>query len=213
MSKILVVDADSKAGYPNLAIMKISAWHKKQGDSVDLIKGIPQAPPLFAYDKTYISVIFWQNATRANSYARMLEGEVELGGIGESYAKLPDEIEHIRPDYSLYGIDFSIGYTSRGCIRKCKWCVVPRKEGGIHNHAPISEFWDPAHSKIVLLDNNFQASPNWKQNLDFINAYDLKVNFNQGLDIRLMTKEFAQALAQTKYYTWSFKTRSLHLIL
>lgn len=210
MSKILVVDADSKAGYPNLAIMKISAWHKKQGDSVDLIKGIPEAPPLFKYDKTYISVIFWQNATRANSYARMLEGKVELGGIGESYAKLPDKIEHIRPDYSLYGIDFSMGYTSRGCFRKCPWCVVPKKEGDIHDNAPISEFWDPAHSKIILLDNNFQASPNWRPNLDFINAHDLKVNFNQGLDIRLMTKEFAQALAQTKYYTWSFKTCSLH---
>lgn len=210
MSKILVVDADSKAGFPNLAIMKISAWHKKQGDFVDLVKGIPQAPPLFPYDKTYISVIFWQNATAANSYARMLEGEVELGGIGESYAKLPDEIEHIKPDYSLYDIDFSMGYTSRGCIRKCAWCVVPRKEGNIHDHAPISEFLDPSHDKLMLLDNNFQSSPRWRENTAFVQEHDLKVNFNQGLDIRLVTKEFAQALTQIKYHSWNFKTRSLH---
>lgn len=204
------MDADSKEGFPNLAIMKLSAWHKKQGDSVDLVKGIPQAPPLFPYDKTYISVIFWQNATAANSYARMLEGEVELGGIGESYAKLPDEIEHIKPDYSLYDLDFSMGYTSRGCIRKCPWCVVPRKEGNIHDHAPISEFLDPSHDKLMLLDNNFQSSPRWRENIAFVQEHDLKVNFNQGLDIRLVTKEFARALTQIKYHSWNFKTRSLH---
>lgn len=210
MSKILVVDADSKTGFPNLAIMKLSAWHKKQGDTVDLIKGIPQAPPLFSYDKIYISVIFWQNATKANSYARMLEGKVEIGGIGDSYKKLPEEIEHIRPDYDLYGIDFSMGYTSRGCIRKCPWCVVPKKEGNIHDHALIMEFLDPNHKKVVLLDNNFQASPRWKENLQYIIGRELAVNFNQGLDIRLMTKEFAGFLAQTKYYSWSFKTRALY---
>lgn len=210
MNRILVVDADSKAGFPNLAIMKISAWHKKQGDSVDLIKGLPQAPPLFPYDKTYISVIYWQNATAANSYARMLEGEVELGGIGESYTKLPDAIEHIKPDYSLYDLDFSMGYTSRGCTRKCPWCVVPRKEGNIHDHAPISEFLDLSHDKIVLLDNNFQASPRWKENLEFIIENKLKVNFCQGLDIRLVTKEFAAILSRTRYYSWTFKKRGLH---
>jgi len=193
-----------------LAIMKISAWHKKQGDSVDLIKGIPQAPPLIPYDKNYISVIYRQNATAANTYARMLEGEVDIGGIGDSYKTQPDEIEHIRPDYSLYGIDFSMGFTSRGCIRKCKFCVVPAKEGYIRDNAPILEFLDPAHDKVMLLDNNFQASPKWRENLSFIIDHTLKVNFNQGMDIRLMTKEFAEELAQTKYYSWSFKTRSLH---
>lgn len=208
--KILLVDADSKTGFPNLAIMKISAWHKQQGDSVDLIKGIPQAPPLFSYDKTYISVIFWQNATKANTYARMLEGKVEVGGIGDSYKKLPAEIEHILPDYSLYGVDFSMGYTSRGCTRKCPWCVVPSKEGGIRDHAPLNEFLHPTHDRVMLLDNNFQASPRWKYNLNYAIANDLRVNFNQGLDIRLVTKEFAEALAQTKYYSWSFKTRGLH---
>lgn len=207
---VCLVDADSKAGFPNLAIMKLSAWHRQQGDDVELIKGIPEAPPLFPYDMTYISVIFYQNASKANTYARMLEGDVDIGGIGDSYKNLPDEIEHIRPDYSLYGVNFSMGYTSRGCNRKCPWCVVPRKEGKIRDNAPILEFLHPDHDKVLLLDNNFQASPKWRENLNFIQDHNLKVNFNQGLDIRLVTKEFAGQLAQTKYHSWNFKTRSLH---
>lgn len=208
--RVLVVDADSKAGFPNLALMKISAWHKAQGDTVELIKGIPEAPPLTGYDKNYISVIFYQNAQRANTYARMLEGEVDIGGIGDSYKKLPDEIEHIMPDYSLYGVDFSMGYTSRGCIRKCKWCVVPKKEGGIRDNAPITEFLHPNHNRLLLLDNNFQASPKWNDNLHYLIINNIKVNFNQGLDIRLVNKEFADLLSRVHYYSWLFKTRSLH---
>lgn len=210
MARVLVVDADSKAGFPNLALMKISTWHKRQGDSVDLIKGIPEAPPLVDYDKVYISCIFYQNASAANTYARMFECDVSVGGIGVGYENLSHEIEHIMPDYDLYGVDFSMGYTSRGCIRKCPWCVVPAKEGGIKDNAPISEFWDRRHGKVLLLDNNFQASPNWRENIAFLIEHDLKVNFSQGLDIRLVNKEFASALSQVKYYSWSFKTRSLH---
>ena len=207
MARVLVVDADSKAGFPNLALMKISAWHKQQGDSVDLIMGIPYAQPLIPYDKTYISVIYWQNAIKANTYARMLPGEVDIGGIGDSYKKLSDEIEHIRPDYALYPTKFSMGFTSRGCIRKCKWCVVPKKEGDIHDHAPITEFLHPKHKKLVLLDNNFLASPMWEKNLQFIIAKKLKVNFNQGLDIRTVTTEKAEMLRDTKIQDWHFKKR------
>ena len=208
--KVLVVDADSKKGFPNLALMKISAWHKCQGDTVDLIKGIPQARPLVAYDKVYISVIYWQNATAASTYGRQFDCPVVMGGIGWGYDTLSDEIEHIMPDYDLYGTDYSMGYTSRGCIRKCPWCVVPRKEGMIKDNVPISEFLDPRHDKVILLDNNFGASPKWRETLEFLIEHDLKVNFNQGLDIRLVTNEFAELLAQVKYYNWRFKRRTLH---
>lgn len=208
--KILLVDADGKSGFPNLALMKISASYKMQGYKIDLIKGIPQAPPLVDYSKAYISCIFYQNAGAVNAYARMLDCEVTIGGIGISHDKLPDEIEHIMPDYSLYGCDFSMGFTSRGCTKKCPWCVVPSKEGGIKDNAPISEFLHDDHNQVVLLDNNFQASPRWRENLDFIIENELKVNFNQGLDIRLVTKEFAEALSRTKYYSWNFKNRGLH---
>lgn len=210
MDRILLVDADGKKGFPNLALMKISAWYKMQGYKVDLIKGVPQAPPLVDYFKAYISCIFYQNASAVSTYARMLDCEVTTGGIGISHDTLPDEIEHIMPDYSLYGIDFSMGFTSRGCNRKCPWCVVPSKEGGIRDNAPISEFLRDDHNKVVLMDNNFQASPRWRENLDFIIENELKVNFNQGLDIRKVTKEFAARLSETKYYSWTFKNRGLH---
>jgi len=205
---VLLVDADSKEGFPNLALMKLSAWYKKEGWEVDLIHGLPMAPPLHLYDKSYISVIFFQNKERALDYGLMLPN-CEIGGSGYDLTKiLPDEIEHIMPDYSLYDIDYSIGFTSRGCLRKCGFCVVPKKEGDIRDNAPITEFL--AHDKVMLLDNNFLASPRGKQNLDFLIINDLKVNFNQGLDIRLVDTELATLLASTKYYSWNFKTRGLH---
>lgn len=206
---VLLVDADSKEGFPNLALMKLSAWYKlEMGWTVDLIKGLPMAPPLHLYDKSYISVIFAQNRERALDYAMMLPN-CEVGGSGWDLKNtLPYEIDHIMPDYSLYDLDFSIGFTSRGCIRNCGFCVVPEKEGSIKDNAPITEFL--AHDKVMLLDNNFLASPRCKQNLNFLIINKLKVNFNQGLDIRLVDKEKAELLAQTKYYSWNFKTRSLY---
>jgi len=210
MMRILLVDADSKDGFPNLALMKISAWHKEQGHSVELIKGIPTTAPLNGYDKTYLSCIFFQNRDRVLDYASQLDNVV-LGGSGiDLDMRLDDDIEHIMPDYSLYDLDFSMGFTSRGCIRNCGFCIVPEKEGKIRDHAPISEFHDPEHKKIVLLDNNFLASPRWQRNLSYIQGEGLKVNFNQGLDIRLLTEEMAYQLAHTKYYNWTFKIRGLH---
>ena len=208
--QVLLVDADSHNGFPNLALMKLSAWHKNEGHHVDFIKGLPQAPPLFLYDQSYISCIFFQNREKVLEYAMMLPN-CKVGGSGwDLDNELPEDVEHILPDYSLYDIDYSMGFTSRGCIRACGFCVVPEKEGPIRDHSDISEFHYPDHTKVILLDNNFQASPNWKNNLDYILEHDLKVNFNQGLDIRLLTKEFAQYLAQVKYYNWTFKLKGLH---
>ena len=208
--KVLLIDADSHNGFPNLALMKLSAWHKSQNNKVDFIKGIPTTRPLQTYDKVMISCIFPQNRERVLNYASQFEN-VKIGGSGYDYNIVLDhDIEHILPDYSLYGLDYSLGFTSRGCIRNCGFCVVPEKEGFIRDHAPISEFLHVEHKKVILLDNNFGASPKWKENLDFLIDHNLKVNFNQGLDIRLMTEEFATYLSQVKYYTNSFKTRSLH---
>lgn len=208
MMKILLVDADSKI--PNLALMKLSAWHKQQGHIVDLIRGIPTTKPLIQYDKVMISCVFYQNREQVLDYASQFD-IIDVGGSGFDYSVvLDDDIEHIMPDYSLYGIDYSIGFTSRGCIRNCGFCVVPEKEGFIRDNAPISEFLHPEHNKVILLDNNFQASPNWKSNIDFLIANNLRVNFCQGLDIRLLTKEFAEKLAQTLYYNWKFTRRALY---
>lgn len=208
--RVLLVDADSHNNFPNLALMKLSAWHKQQGDHVDLIRGIPTTAPLEAYDKTFISCIFFQNREAVLDYAAQCPNII-IGGSGYDFnIRLDDDVEHIMPDYSLYNIDYSMGFTSRGCIRNCGFCVVPEKEGFIRDHADISEFHHSDHKKIILLDNNFQASPNWKNNLDYILLNDLRVNFNQGLDIRLVNEEFAQYLTEVKYYNWTFKLKALH---
>ena len=212
---VLLVDADSHNGFPNLALMKLSAWLKEINNgnlTIDLIKGLPDTAPLEPYDKVYVSCIFFQNKERVSQYISQLE-YVEIGGSGwdgETHLPLPDPIEHIQPDYSLYGTDFSMGFTSRGCPNNCGFCIVPKKEGPIRDNAPIQEFLDPNHKKLVLLDNNFLASPRWKENLEFIIDNDLKINFNQGLDIRLVNEENAQLLSECKYYNWTWKTKSLH---
>jgi len=210
MMKILLVDADSHNGFPNLVLMKLSAHYKQQKHSVDLIRGIPTTAPLENYDKVMISVIFPQNRNQVLDYASQFDN-VQIGGSGYDYNIVLDtDIEHIMPDYSLYDLDYSLGFTSRGCIRNCGFCVVPEKEGMIRDNAPITEFLHPDHKRLLLLDNNFGASPRWKENLDFLIDTGIKVNFNQGLDIRLVTKEFAEYLAQVKYYNRTFKRHVLH---
>jgi len=204
--KILLVDAD-RTGFPNLALMKLSAWHKRRGDQVWLNSCLGKP------DRVYISCAFEKHRNRALLIARAYEAqgcEVELGGYGVSNRTLPDEIEHIMPDYDLYGIDYSMGFTARGCIRKCEFCLVWRKEGPIREHSPIEEFWNPRHDKILLLDNNFLASPLWKEKLEFLIARRLKVCFNQGLDLRLIDQEKALWLKRVRYYDNEFRKRRLY---
>ena len=207
--RILLVDADSQKNFPNLALMKISAWYKQQDAHVELIKGIPDHLPLEDYEAGFISCIYKQNRPEVWGYGQQLPFPVEYGGSGfDLTVSLPDEIEHIAPDYTLYDIDYSMGFTSRGCIRKCGFCIVYEKEGVIRDHAPLTEFLQ--HDKLVLLDNNFLASPRWKENLEHIADNKIQVNFNQGLDIRLVNEENAKLLKETKYSTWKFNTKRVH---
>lgn len=189
--RVLLRDLDN-TGFGNLALMKLSAWHKGKGDEVLLDQAAE-------WDKCYVSCVFTINAN-SNTYPN----NSKRGGTGfKSAAILPPEIEHIKPDYSLYGHDlgYSMGFTSRGCIRKCPWCVVPNKEGWITPWSEIYEFWDRRHDRIMLLDNNLLASPNWRETIKALIKERLLVDFNQGLDIRLVTDEVAWYLSQTKRFT------------
>ena len=123
------------------------------------------------------------------------------------------------PDYDLYGIDYSMGFTSRGCIRKCPFCIVPKKEGYIREHSPFDEFVHPDHKKILLLDNNFLASPKRIEKLHYLISHGYRVSFNQGLDIRLVNEEIAGLLADVKsrdlrfrfkryYFAWDLMSYS-----
>lgn len=128
-------DSD-KTKFPNLALMKISAWHKKQGDEVEVF-----TPELSnKYDKIYSSKVF---AFTAEDNGLPGDERVIKGGTGyKNNSELPEFIEHIMPDYTLYNLDYSIGFLTRGCVRSCPWCIVPEKEGKIRKNADITEFFN-----------------------------------------------------------------------
>jgi len=207
--RVLLVDVDalgSRNTLPNLALMKLSSFHKGLGDEV-FLNDFSVAP-----DKVYISCIFTWNRGRALGLAslyRAMGCEVEVGGTGiDVDKKLPAEVEHMCPDYSLYRMDYSMGFVTRGCIRRCPWCIVPRKEGWIRFNAPLSEF--VRHRKIVLLDGNLLAYDGHREILIELMARRALVNFNQGLDIRLVTRDNAKLLSRVRYSNWRFTDRVLH---
>lgn len=183
--KVGLIDVDHH-NFPNLALMKLSAWHKSQGDHVEF------ADMFGIYDVIYKSKVFTFTADELTCYDT---ARFEKGGTGYGdYSKvLPDRIEHIYPDYSLYSYDNAIGFATRGCPNHCPWCVVPNKEGKIKAHAEISEFWD-GQKNVVLLDNNILASDHGIKQLEWTIG-KCKVDCNQGLDARLIAKsEYLQDL-------------------
>ena len=194
MARVLLVNIDSKI--PNLALMQISAHHKSCGDVV----GFDTSHP----DYVYISCIFTKNAGQARGVAALYpDAHVSIGGTGvDIYKRLPVEYEKIRPDYSIYpSMDYSLGYTTRGCIRACPFCVVPKKEGRLHRWQHISEFHDPKHRKVIVLDNNIYGDKSWFfENTDYVIEHNLRFNAVQGMDIRIITEEIAERLKALKWF-------------
>lgn len=211
--KIGLIDVDGH-NFPNIPLMKISAWHKKQGDSVEWYE------PMFSghMDKVYMSKVF----SFSPDYQYFIDtDEVVKGGSGYCISlvdgkevfdaskdvQLPYEIEHIYPDYSLYGItDTAYGFLSRGCPRACSFCHVEAKEGRASiKVADLNEFWN-GQKNIVLCDPNILACKQWKNLLQQLIDSKAWVDLNQGIDIRLMTEEKAEMLRQIKmknlHFAW-----------
>ena len=177
---------NERNAYPNLALMKLSARYKEKGYDVEWFD------PAKTYDVVCSSKIFtWTEKDPA------LPSTAVCGGTGNNVTmKLPEEVEHICPDYSLYGAEKSYGFLTRGCIRNCPWCFVPKKEGTIKAHADIDEFC--RHKEVVLMDNNVLAHDHGIAQIEKMAKMGVKVDFNQGLDARLIDVSVARRLGNLK---------------
>lgn len=201
--RVLLVNSDSI--YPNLALMKVSAYHKALGDEVGFYVTEP--------DRVYVSIIFKENKHMADGPRCFYpDADVIVGGSGyDLTAKLPEEIENCNPDYSIYpGINYSIGHTSRGCVRRCYFCVVPQKEGQYQRYKHPSEWVQ--HKKVMLMDNNWYADKSWffETSQWFIDN-NIALDVTQGMDIRLLDDEIAEQLTKIKWWNpmhFAFDDRS-----
>lgn len=190
--KIGLIQVDGK--YPNLALMKLSAYHKAQGDSVSMYRPIDGEE----YDRVYMSKVF--DFTPDYDYGIRAQEVVKGGTAYDMKAVLPDGVEHACPDYAAFNCDYAMGFTSRGCIRNCPFCVVPKKEGKARAVADIYEFWR-GQKYLRLLDNNLTALPEHFMRITVqIIKEGVAVDFNQGLDLRLITPEMAKQLAKVKLW-------------
>ena len=215
--KIGLIDCDRKNDkhvFPNVPLMKLAAWHKQQGDTVEWYQ------PLISghMDRVYISKVF----SFSEDYIWPIDAdEIIQGGSGfaitvqdgrEIYDKekdipLPEAVEHIMPDYSIYGIkNTAYGFMSRGCPRGCDFCHIKAMQGlRAHKVADLSEFWS-GQNNIVLLDPNISACKEWRDIFQQLKDSGAWVDFSQGLDIRLMDDEKIEALKQIKtkgvHFAW-----------
>ena len=216
MGKIAVIDADligrSRHRFPNLACMKLSGWHKGIGDEVTLKT---DDEGLAGFDQVYLSKV----CTDTEVPEDVLDMEnISYGGTGFYYDKapaLPEEVEHCLPDYHLYDgwvaeklesggrrndyrfyLDYSIGFLTRVCFRKCQFCVNQNYDR-VQMHSPLEEFVNPKRKKICLLDDNFFGHPRWEGMLDALKKTGKPFQFRQGLDERLLDDRKCAAVSYT----------------
>jgi len=218
---ILLVEPDYYSRFPPLGLLKLSAFHKAAGDQVELVR-FPKKPK-GKPDTIYVTSLFtysWKKVHEAVRYYQKLFPEIEivLGGVYASL--LPDhamasgadyicvglilDVEGIKPDYSVpinSGWDSNIVFSSRGCIRRCGFCAVPRLEKEISFRDSIIDLIDHKLKKVILWDNNILSTPNWRKIFDELEELRYEVDFNQGFDARLVTQENAERIARLKTKT------------
>ncbi len=215
--RVGIIDADligrKKHRFPNLACMKLSAYHKAQGDAVELLTRFE----VLGWDLIYVSKVFTDTEVPEEV---LCAPNVVCGGTGFFYDKAPElpyEVEHSFPDYHLYDkwveakiqaggkakdyvyyTDYSIGFLTRGCFRKCEFCVN-KKYDRCRAHSPLNEFMDPDRPKLCFLDDNFLACPQWEAIIRDVQAAGKRFQFKQGLDARLLTDRKIHSLMSWKY--------------
>lgn len=193
--KIGLIDVDSKL--PNLALMKISSYHKIQGNHVEWYN------PFDQYDVVYMSKIF----SFTEDYDQWITNAYHIvkGGTGyDIHSTLDKDMEYMTPDYSIYpSVDkkTAYGFITRGCPNKCKWCVVPRKEGNVKPYMDVEDIAVDGRTNLILMDNNILASDYGLEQIKKIIDRKYRVDFNQALDARLITDDIAKLLAKVKWLT------------
>lgn len=205
-----LIDCD-KTNFPNLALMKLSAYHKREGDEAEWLDSFKH------YDFVYISKVFDETYSKYQE-PFIIADEIIRGGTGYGLDnKLPDDVEHTKPDTSIYGIkDTAYGFLTRGCPRACPFCIVAEKEGRKSvKVADLSEFWS-GEKHIELLDPNILACPESENLLKQLADSKASVNFNQGLDARLLTAENIYLLNRIKismlHFAWDLPEFSQKIV-
>jgi hypothetical protein len=182
--KVLLLDIDSTI--PNLALQKVKKYHADRGD--EIIWNMPLAKDIA--DKIYVSCVFTKNKDKCDLW----EGLAEIGGSGYSLdVELPPEINAVKPRINY-------GFTTRGCIRNCKFCIVPKKEGKVHIEGDLLDLWDGQARQVTIMDNNILALP---EQFEWVckqaRENHIKLDFNQGLDHRLITPTIAKMMANVSH--------------
>ena len=221
---------DNGTRHPNLALLKISGYCKSFGHNVRLIQSYDEVAKdgqinYLDFDLLVMSRVFKFTQVPDMIYLMIKQGFIAYGGTGFFEINgpvLPKAVEHFKPDYTLYNdyiewktggdekkkkrdwddyISYSIGFTTRGCIRHCDFCVN-RLSNGVTYWSPVKEFLDESRPKIYLWDDNIMAAPPrvFKLVMDDLQATGKPFQFRQGMDIRLMTEEKAKLLCSVKYY-------------
>lgn len=200
---------------PNLALMRVAHWHKSLGDEVTFTRQAHRDLLEPDYDVVYGSAIFKFSAPKIARFRADFPNAI-LGGTGTDSALTIEDIigaDYLGHDYSMYPrFEPSIGFTQRGCRLKCKFCVVPGKEGANRSDRTIADIWrgDGHPKKLHLLDNDFFGQDQWRDRIEEIRDNGFRVCLNQGINVRLINQEAAEALATIEYRDDKFSERRLY---
>lgn len=214
--KVLLLQLDGKI--PNIALMRIAAHHRAQGDEIELRRAGNAASLESGFfdrhDRVYASLIFERTRPLAERL-KTIRPQAVIGGTGWNIGlRLEDlGITTREQDYSIYpAFRQSIGFTQRGCRLKCSFCVVPRKEGAVAADRTISEVWrgEPHPRELLLLDNDFFGHPDWRSRIRELRDGGFRVSFNQGINARFLDDETAAAIASVDYRDDSMKVRRIY---
>jgi hypothetical protein len=211
--RVLLRQLDGKL--PNIALMRIAAHYREQGDEVEFRFGANVEAKLWdAHDRVYASLIFERTRPVAERLLSVRPDAV-VGGTGWDYTTTIEAagITTKQQDYSIYpSFQKSIGFTQRGCRLRCSFCVVPKKEGAVTEEAAIADIWrgEPWPRELLLLDNDFFGQPRWQQRIAEMRDGAFRVSFNQGINARMLNDETAAAVASVDYRDDSMKVKRIY---